>query len=167
MILFLAQGFGLGRLPVAPGTFGSVLGVAWALALLATRSGWGYGLGMLAALVASVGICGAAERILGIRDPGSVVWDEIAAIPLCFAGWFAWRLWAAGELPAPGVCCGWRGGLMVAAAFAAFRLFDIAKPWPVRQSQSLPGGWGVTVDDVLAALYANVVWLPFAWLGWL
>jgi phosphatidylglycerophosphatase A len=39
----------------------------------------------------------------------------------------------------------------------ACRVFDIAKPWPVRQSQSLPGGWGITIDDVLAGLYVNVV----------
>ena len=41
--------------------------------------------------------------------------------------------------------------------FAAFRLFDVAKPWPVYQSQSLHGGWGVTIDDVLAAVYVNLV----------
>ena len=51
---------------------------------------------------------------------------------------------------------GWPLGLL---AFAAFRLFDIWKPWPVGPSQNLPGGWGVTVDDVLAALYVNLVWL--------
>ena len=41
--------------------------------------------------------------------------------------------------------------------FVAFRFFDVAKPWPVYQSQSLPGGWGVTIDDVLAAVYVNAV----------
>jgi phosphatidylglycerophosphatase A len=45
---------------------------------------------------------------------------------------------------------------MTFGVFAAFRFFDIVKPWPVRQSQSLPGGWGITVDDVLAAGYVNV-----------
>ena len=40
--------------------------------------------------------------------------------------------------------------------FALFRFFDVVKPWPVRQSQSLPGGWGVTVDDALAAVYVNL-----------
>ena len=43
------------------------------------------------------------------------------------------------------------------AVFAAFRFFDVLKPWPVRQSQRLPGGWGVTMDDVLAALYVNLL----------
>ena len=41
--------------------------------------------------------------------------------------------------------------------FGAFRFFDVLKPWPVKQSQSLPGGWGVVVDDLLAAVYVNVV----------
>ena len=60
-------------------------------------------------------------------------------------------------------CPGWptsfpRGpGRSTLGVFAAFRLFDVAKPWPVYQSQSLPGGWGVTIDDVLAAVYVNVV----------
>ncbi len=44
-------------------------------------------------------------------------------------------------------------------------MFDIWKPWPVRQSQSLPGGWGVTVDDFLAAVSVNLIWLPAARLG--
>ena len=46
--------------------------------------------------------------------------------------------------------------------FAAFRFFDVAKPWPVKQSQTLPGGWGITVDDFLAAIYVSAV----AGLGW-
>jgi phosphatidylglycerophosphatase A len=48
--------------------------------------------------------------------------------------------------------------------FALFRLFDVSKPWPVRQSQHLHGGWGVTIDDVLAAVYVNIAVVLFAWL---
>ena len=47
--------------------------------------------------------------------------------------------------------------LATLGVFAAFRFFDVLKPWPIRQSQSLPGGWGVTVDDALAAVYVNAV----------
>jgi phosphatidylglycerophosphatase A len=47
--------------------------------------------------------------------------------------------------------------LAAIGVFAAFRFFDVAKPWPVRQSQALPGGWGITVDDFLAAFYVNAV----------
>ena len=54
-----------------------------------------------------------------------------------------------------------RGLLTVAAIFILFRIFDILKPWPVRQSQRLPGGWGVTVDDLLAAAYAGLLSLLF------
>jgi phosphatidylglycerophosphatase A len=50
-----------------------------------------------------------------------------------------------------------RTWLLTLGVFAAFRFFDVAKPWPVDQSQSLPGGWGVTIDDVLAAVYVNLV----------
>jgi phosphatidylglycerophosphatase A len=50
--------------------------------------------------------------------------------------------------------------LGISGLFAAFRLFDIWKPWPVRQSQALPGGWGVTVDDFLAAIYVALAALP-------
>jgi phosphatidylglycerophosphatase A len=46
--------------------------------------------------------------------------------------------------------------------FLAFRLFDIWKPWPVRQSQMLPGGWGITVDDVLAAIFVCLIVLLFS-----
>jgi phosphatidylglycerophosphatase A len=49
--------------------------------------------------------------------------------------------------------------MLVAGVFAAFRLFDILKPWPVRQSQVLPGGWGITIDDLLAAVYVNLLFL--------
>jgi phosphatidylglycerophosphatase A len=51
------------------------------------------------------------------------------------------------------------GWWVVGGIFVAFRLFDIVKPWPVRGSQALPGGWGITVDDFLAAAYVNLVTL--------
>lgn len=167
LTLWLAEGFGVGRLPFAPGTFGSLVGLLWMLALLATRNGLLFSVGLVAGAAASVWWCGVAEKLLGQRDPGSVVLDEIAAMPLCFAGWLAYRLHLTGQVPAPAILLSGHGWLLMLGAFAAFRLFDIAKPWPVRQSQALPGGWGITVDDLLAAVYANLVWLPFGWLGWL
>ncbi len=83
--------------------------------------------------------------------------DEIAAIPLCFAGWVAFKTIKSGAMPGCGYFFSSWNWLAVAGIYAAFRFFDIAKPWPVKQSQSLPGGWGVTVDDALAAIYVNVV----------
>ncbi|MGD0539645.1 MAG: phosphatidylglycerophosphatase A [Verrucomicrobiota bacterium] len=163
--LWIAQGFGVGRIPVAPGTFGSLLGLLWTAALLAAGNLLLAVAGLLAGFALSVWLCGAAERQLGARDPGSVVLDEITAMPLAFAGWIVFHLHATGRLPEPRIFLTARGTLIAVAGFAAFRLFDIWKPWPVRQSQALPGGWGVTVDDFLAAVYVNVIWLPAAWQG--
>jgi phosphatidylglycerophosphatase A len=156
-ILWIAQGFGIGRIPFAPGTFGSLFGLVWFAVLLLPGNPWlGLG-GMLAAIVLSVWLCGAAEKILNRTDPGSVVLDEIVAVPLCFAVWVGEYLWRNGVLPAPGLFFRRENWPLTLAVFVAFRFFDVLKPWPVRQSQRLPGGWGVTLDDLLAALYVNLV----------
>jgi len=158
--LWLAQGFGVGRIPVAPGTFGSLVGLLWFALLLVPRNPLVFWGGTLAAIALSVWLCGEAEKILRQTDPGSVVLDEIAAIPVCFAGWVSAVLWKTGRMPELDDCFGPAKWPLALGVFVAFRFFDVAKPWPVRQSQSLPGGWGVTVDDVLAAGYVNVVvWL--------
>src|SRR5262249_7453024 len=103
------------------------------------------------------------EKLLNRKDPGSVVLDEIAAIPVCFIGWIVLVMRHSDSLPAPGYFFSHSTWLPTLGVFAAFRLFDVIKPWPVRQSQSLPGGWGITVDDLLAAVYVNgVVLLVFA-----
>jgi phosphatidylglycerophosphatase A len=85
------------------------------------------------------------------------VLDEIAAIPACFMGWIAMVWWKSGATPAPAYFIGPRIWSLTVGVFVAFRLFDIVKPWPVRQSQSLHGGLGVVVDDLLAAVYVNVM----------
>jgi phosphatidylglycerophosphatase A len=155
MKLWIAQGFGVGRIAVAPGTFGSILGLGWLAMLLAFRSLPIFILGNIAGIALSVWLCGEAERILRKTDPGSVVLDEIIAIPLCFTGWLVvvglrQRSW-------PGPEYFWTHWVASLGVFALFRLFDVTKPWPVRQSQILAGGWGVTVDDLLAAVYVNLV----------
>jgi len=156
LALWIAQGFGTGRLPVAPGTWGSFVGVVWTALLLAAGSPWLYAAGALAGAAVSVWLCGVAERILGRKDPGSVVLDEIAAVPLCFAGWMGLCLWRTGQMPLPDRLFG-RDLWLTIGFFGAFRFFDVLKPWPVGQSQALPGGWGITVDDLLAALYVNLL----------
>jgi phosphatidylglycerophosphatase A len=155
MKLWIAQGFGIGRIAVAPGTFGSLVGLAWLAVLLCFNSWPVFVLGNLAGIAVSVWLCGEAERILGKTDPGSVVLDEIIAIPLCFTGWLA--VAALRRHSWPGVEYFLAHWLSSSGVFALFRLFDVAKPWPVRQSQVLPGGWGVTIDDILAAVYVNLV----------
>ena len=130
------------RLP-APGTWGSLVGVLIHLALVRT-------LGPTASLsfagmgaAAAVGLCGQAEVILGRTDPGEVILDEVVAMPLCFAG-----------MDPSGGALGWAGAAL--AGFLLFRFFDILKPLGIRRLQALPGGWGVVVDDLAAALAACV-----------
>lgn len=155
--LWIAQGFGSGRIPFAPGTFGSVVGLGWFALLLLTGNLWLFLAGTLLGLALSVWLCGVGEKILRQTDPGSIVLDEITAIPLCFAGWVALLLWQTHAFPAPQFFFSKQTILPTLGVFAAFRFFDVLKPWPVKQSQALAGGLGVTVDDALAAVYVNAV----------
>jgi phosphatidylglycerophosphatase A len=157
LLLWLAQGFGIGRVPKAPGTFGSIIGLLWFALLLLAGNLWLFLLGTAIGLALSVWLCDVGEKVLQAKDPGSVVFDEIAAIPVCFTGWVVVHLWKTGSFPAPAYFFSKQNWLPTLGVFVAFRFFDVLKPWPVRQSQSLPGGWGVTVDDALAAVYVNVV----------
>jgi phosphatidylglycerophosphatase A len=153
----MAQGFGVGRIPVAPGTFGSLVGILWLALLLVPASIWLFIAGTIAGFALSVWLCGEGEKILQQKDPGSVVLDEITAMPVCFLSWIAALFWKTGSLPRLDEILNARTWPAVLGVFVAFRFFDVLKPWPVRQSQSLPGGWGITVDDFLAAIYVNVV----------
>lgn len=134
----LALGFGSGLAPVAPGTFGSLVGLG--LALLVLEAGWwSAALATLAVTVAGVWICGESARRLGVHDHPAIVWDEIAGMMLVM-------------LAAPATAWG------ALAAFALFRLFDVWKPWPIREiDHGLPGGAGIMLDDILAALFAAAV----------
>jgi len=158
--LWLAQGFGSGRIPFGPGTWGSLVGLLWFAVLLKFNSPLLFLAGALLGIPLSVWACGEGERILRQKDPGSIVIDEIIAIPICFGTWLAFLFFQKGFWPAPEYFFSSENGAMTAAVFVLFRISDIAKPWPVRQSQSMPGGLGVTVDDVLAAVYVNLVLLP-------
>jgi phosphatidylglycerophosphatase A len=154
MKLWIAQGFGAGWAPVAPGTFGSLVGLGWFFLLLLTHSWAWFIVGNVAAFAISVWLCGVGEKILQRKDPGSIVLDEIVAMPCCFVVWMLAVPEPIQKLK-PAFFC--HQGLATLIIFGLFRLFDVWKPWPVRQSQSLPGGWGVTVDDFLAAFYVNLV----------
>ncbi len=157
VLVLAAQGFGVGRIRPAPGTWGSLLGVLWFLVLLWPRHLGVFTAGALTGLIASVWICGAAERILGRTDPPSVVLDELVAIPLCYAGWVGWVWLETGQVPAPAYFLRGSAVWLTLGIFLAFRAFDIAKPWPIGAAQRLRGGWGVTADDALAALAVNGV----------
>ena len=157
VLLWIAQGFGAGRAPLAPGTAGSLVGLLWFAVLLLPGSFGLFLAGTVAGLALSVWLCDVGEKTLRQQDPGSVVFDEIAAMPLCFAGWVAIIVFRTGALPLPAYFVAPGIWPLTLGVFVAFRLFDIAKPWPVRQSQRLHGGLGVTIDDALAAVYVNVV----------
>lgn len=151
--LWLAQGLGIGRIPIIPGTFGSGLGFLWFLLIAAPNNFAFFATAILFSFFVSVLCAEIAEKILNQHDPNSIVIDEIVAIPICFLGWMAvdptidCPLWFFTE---------GRWKITLGILFA-FRVFDIWKPWPIRQSQRFPGGWGVTIDDILAAIYVAVI----------
>ena len=138
---FFASLFGVGFIPFAPGSFGTLLAAAVYLVLPGFLfEGWGWAWFSAALLVlcgVSVWLSGKAEKTLG-HDAPAIVIDEAC-------GFFVTVLLLPRTLP------------VAIYAFVLFRAFDIAKPFPVNHSQRLPGGWGITVDDLLAGLYANIL----------
>lgn len=156
VILFIARGFGAGLAPKAPGTFGSLVGFVWFALLLETGSLFLYILGCALGMIASIWICGRAEKLLNRHDPSSVVLDEIIAIPICFLSWLVLECRRVGGFPGSQYIFT-QHWLICVITFVTFRLFDIWKPPPVFQAQSLKGGLGVTMDDVLAAGYVNII----------
>ena len=134
-IHLLAFGFGSGCAPFAPGTFGTVVAVGIYM-LLAPLSLWAYLSIVVVGAVIGIYICGKTARDTGVHDHGGIVWDE-------FVGFWITMI-AAPQ--------GW-GWLVV--GFLLFRLFDIAKPWPIKWlDQHVKGGVGIMIDDVVAGLMA-------------
>ena len=130
LILFIARGAGLGLLSKAPGTWGSVGGLAWAALLLTTGNIWLYLAGMLVGFALSIWICDRAEKLLKKNDPSEIVLDEIVAVPMCFTGLLATQHFDPQLLLQPVTWC-W-----ASAGFVLFRLFDIWKPPPIHQLQN-------------------------------
>jgi len=132
---FLALGFGSGLAPFAPGTFGSLVGLAIALGLAPLGLGW-YLAATSLVTVGGVWICGESARRLGVHDHPAIVWDEVAGMMIAM-------------LAAPPH---WWGAPL---AFVLFRVLDIAKPWPIREiDHGMRGGVGIMLDDVVAGLIA-------------
>jgi phosphatidylglycerophosphatase A len=153
-LVLLAQGLGLGRLHPGPGTWGSLGGILLTAALLLIPHPGFYIAAVLVLVAASIPICSVAERALGETDPGSVVLDEIVAVPIAFSG-YAVHWWAVGATPRLEGISQWWPALVV--AFVLFRIFDIWKPWPIRRLQNLHGGLGIVLDDVAAALISALL----------
>ncbi len=137
-VVILATFFSVGCFPVAPGTVGSIVGIplAWGLSKLS----WQVAAAVLLLMIfVFAWIAGQAERQLDVKDPCCIVIDEVAGMAITLLG-IPFSLKTA------------IGG------FILFRILDIAKPQPIRWvERHLSGGWGIMLDDVLAAMIANVV----------
>ena len=137
-IQFLALGFGSGLAPKAPGTFGTLAAIPIYL-LLATLTPSFYALAVLVMTVAGFYICGKAADGVGVHDHPAIVWDE-------FVGFFITMFM---------IPISWQSILL---GFILFRLFDIAKPWPISfVDKKVSGGFGIMIDDVLAGIFALII----------
>ena len=149
IIKFLASGFYTGYFPVAPGTIGSLVGIL-ACFFLQDVPFTTYAIVVILTLIAGIYISGEAEKIYQEKDSSHIVIDEIAGVFFTFI-----------YLP--------KGISFLLAGFAAFRFFDILKPFPIRSiDEKIKVGWGIMFDDVLAGIYANfLIRLIGWWTGWL
>ena len=142
---FCALGFGAGLARLAPGTFGTIIGLPLSYWLMATPELVHF---TTIAVLFFIGIpiCSQTGKALGVSDHGSIVWDEIVAMMLVLEFTPQKPMW-------------WL------VAFALFRLFDVWKPFPIRQCDAaLKGGFGVMFDDLLAAIYAIASLKVVLWL---
>lgn len=141
--------FGLGLLPVAPGTWGSLAPVViyMAMGIVIGPNAAAVTMAVLLFLgcVVTVVCSPAVIAQTGRKDPGQIVSDEVAGQALTL-------LLAHLLLPAAGFC------IPAAVGFGLFRLFDITKPWPCRRLEKLPSGWGILADDLAAGIWAVIVW---------
>lgn len=128
----------IGKISVAPGTFGSVPGILlyWVMAKMS-----GFCSFVVAALVIALAVwsAGTAEKAMGAKDPGSIVIDEIAGMAVVFAG----------------LCFSWP---LAVSGFLLFRIFDIIKPFPIGWlEKTFDGGLGIVIDDVAAGLVCRII----------
>ncbi len=153
--LQLATLGGLGRMRIAPGTMGSLVGwiIGWWLTpATATTTWWPtslvYGVVLLVGSLVGVRVCGQLATAQRRADPPQAIFDECIGM-----------LWT---------MCGWpRDARAWLVGFGLFRLFDITKPNPIHQCERLPGGWGIMLDDVAAGLAANLGLHAIWWImGW-
>ena len=143
---FCALGFGSGLAKKAPGTFGTLIGMP--LFLLIAELGFYSQLAIIFVMfLVGIYFCDKTGKALGVSDHGGIVWDEIVAIMLVLTVTpYQWQWWL--------------------AAFLLFRLFDIWKPAPIRQCDAkVKGGFGVMLDDLLAAIYAMISLKILLWLS--
>lgn len=137
----LATGGGCGLSPLAPGTVGTIPGVAIVLLVCASGVGWMAQVAIAAALaLLAIPICGAAEKAFGVKDDRRIVADEYMTFPICTIG-------------LPCLTAPW----LLAVAFVVNRAMDVIKPFPARGIQRVRGGAGIVLDDVFSSLYALAI----------
>ena len=132
---------GVGYLPLAPGTFGSLVGVGifW---LLVRVNPLVIVVAILAVTFAGIWAGSRVEQVSGRKDPGKVVVDEVAGQMIALFPLTLFPRWSTGA---------------VILSFILFRFFDIVKPYPANRLQDLDGGMGIMFDDLVAGVYAAVV----------
>jgi phosphatidylglycerophosphatase A len=136
--LFLATGFYIGNLPIAPGTFGTLLGLPLCFVLAGLKFPLAVVCTMLF-IVFAVWIANDAEKLLKKKDPGCIVIDEIAGMAVTLVG-LPFNLTTA------------------LIGFIIFRILDISKPFPIRAlDKRVAGGVGIVIDDVAAGIFANLL----------
>jgi phosphatidylglycerophosphatase A len=133
-ITWIAVGFGFGYSKIMPGTVGTLWGLPLCWGLMQISNSWIQSAICLALTLIAIPICGVAEKVIGGKDPGCIVADEYLTLPITVIG-----------LTSP-----WA----LLSGFIFHRIFDITKPPPIKQLQDIHGGFGITVDDFLAALIA-------------
>jgi phosphatidylglycerophosphatase A len=133
----LATGFGAGYSPIVPGTAGSAVGLLLFWPLHGAAVEWQVAATVAVFFAGTAASSRVADRV-GLKDPGIVVVDEIVGM------WVTLLL-----LPLTAVTA--------AAGFVLFRVMDVLKPWPARDLEGLPRGWGIMADDVMAGVYANLL----------
>ncbi len=154
MIVQIATLGPLGRLK-APGTWGSAAGLLWwALVVRLAHQKGGPHEFIFDSLVVLTAIllCGVAAAFIGRKDPSEVILDEFAAMPLVFL--FNPYVYRNAKISL----------VFILLGFLLFRLFDITKPFGIKALEKLPGGFGIVLDDVMAAIYANLALHGIAWL---
>ena len=144
MIVFFATGFFAGRIPVAPGTFGTIIGLipCFFISLLDIYFAF---ICTVLFILAAIWIAHNAEKILDKPDPGCIVIDEMAGIMITLLGHHF-------------------NFVTVVSGFVIFRCFDVLKPFPVSYVEKrLPGGMAVVCDDVVAGILSNMLLALVLW----
>ncbi len=142
---FIAFGFGSGAMPIAPGTFGTLIAIPFYLIMRPLPPIY-YLIMLIVIIVASTWLCDKVSRDIDVHDHQGMCLDEIVGFLVTMYG-------------AP------IGTKWIILGFLLFRLFDIFKPWPIRFiDKQIHGGVGIIFDDVLAGVYSLIIIHGIAWM---